>query len=103
MQADPLMDIYGVHTGQTAGPDRPISLEDPTVDWSQVAPMFQLTPEEIQELQVPTPQNGLGLRQRLGIPEGVWNLGTKAVENWFQGQMSAGGEGPRDIQTQRGY
>lgn len=65
MADDPLMQIYGVNTGRQYGPSQ-LDLTDPTnIDWNQLASAYSLSPEEVQQLQVPAPAQGPTLQQRL--------------------------------------
>ena len=62
---DQMMSIYGVNRHQQYGPSQ-IDLNDPAaIDWSTVANQYQLSPEEVQQLQVPGVAQGPSIQQRL--------------------------------------
>lgn len=74
-----LMNIYGVNTGRQYGPgpqDAPMNLNDPTqIDWGALAQRFQLTQEEVRQLQLAPPSSGPSLAQRLQALRPNVNLG----------------------------
>ena len=61
-----LTQIYTRNRGEPEGPPVPLNLEDPTqVDWGRLTRELQLTPEEVQELQIPAPEGGPTLAERV--------------------------------------
>ena len=69
MPQDNMDRIYGVNTGRQYGPgpeDAPIDFNDPSqIDWGALAQRFQLTPEEVRQLQLAPPAGGPTLAERL--------------------------------------
>lgn len=61
------MEIYGIQRpGQAQGPQEPVRFDDPErIDWGRLAQEYRLTPEQVQELQVPSERDGPGLEERL--------------------------------------
>jgi hypothetical protein len=60
-----LAEIYGImRPGQVEGPEAGIDFSDPSrVDWGRLAREFELSPQEVQELQIPD-QTGTPLAER---------------------------------------
>lgn len=69
-------EIQGVNRRQQYGPtERPVNLQDPEIDWESVAQMFQLSPEEVQQLQVQPPAEGRSLADRIRALRPQTNIG----------------------------
>lgn len=62
-----LAEIYGVaRPGQVEGPEAGFDFSDPsTIDWGRFARNFELSPEEVQVLQVPPAGDTRPLEERL--------------------------------------
>ena len=81
-QNELLMQLMGgAHEGVHAGRSATLQLEDPqAVDWGSLAQRFQLTPGEIQELQIPQPEGGPTLAERLARLKPQLRLGDINME-----------------------
>ena len=83
-----LMQLLGMQHEGAHGGGGGVSFEDPTgVDFGALFPGLQLSPEEVQTLQVRAPDEGPSLRQRLEalrpglrLPGGEVNLTGEGIE-----------------------
>jgi hypothetical protein len=72
---DPLMALYGVNRHQQYGPSG-IDLTDPSsIDWNALTRTYNLSPGEVQQLQVPSVPSGPNIQQRLESLRPGLNLG----------------------------
>lgn len=63
---DQMLSIYGVNAGRGQFGPSMVNLSDPgTIDWNALQAQYSLTPEEVQQLQVPSVSQGPSLAQRL--------------------------------------
>ena len=73
---DLMMQIYARNGGHGVQGPQMFNFDDPeSIDWGALARSYGLDPQEVQQLQIPTPSGGPSLQQRLQALRPNVNLG----------------------------
>lgn len=90
-EEDTMMNLMGVRRGPMQGPPQPLNLDDPAnIDWGALASQYQLSPEEVQMLQIPGPEQGPSLADRLQALRPQMNMGGMNIrleDNGISGKL----------------
>ena len=92
---EPIMDLMGVPQAAPAAPATAAKgvgfNPSQEIDWDGLTSMFQLSPEEVQTLQIPRPEEGMSLGQRLQRLRPRANIGDLEIQledNGISGRMA---------------